>query len=344
MSRTWNVGIVGCGFATTTFHAPLVRSTPGLKLAAVSSSNPGKVRTALPGVEPVARPEDLVARPDLDLIVVPTPNDSHHQWVAAALAAGKHVVVDKPFALDAVEAADLKARAQSAGKLLAVFQSRRWDSDFLTVRKVMDEGALGRIVLFESHMDRFRPQVRDRWRENAAQGAGLWYDLGPHVLDQALVLFGEPKALTLHQAQLRDGSQSDDWFHAVLDYGALRVVLQGSVVAARPAPRYTVYGLNGSYVKEGIDPQEDALKAGGVPGSPGWGTDPQPGTLTVPGQPAALVPGVPGRYQDFYAQMRDALDGKGPVPVSAEEGLRVMRWLDAGRLSAAEGRAVTARS
>lgn len=341
MDKPLNVGIIGYGFATATFHAPLVRATPGLRLVAVSTRDAAKVHAALSGVEAVATPEALVNRPDLDLIVVPTPNDSHHPWAAAALAAGKHVVVDKPFTLDAAQAQDLLARARTAGRVLSVFHSRRWDSDFLTLRQLLEQGALGRVVHFESHIDRFRPEVRDRWREGAEPGAGLWYDLGPHLLDQALFLFGEPQTLTLHTAHLRDGAVSDDWFQAILDYGTLRAVLQASVVASAPSPRYTVHGLRASFVKQGMDPQEDALKAGGVPGSPGWGTDPHPGVVVTSGQ-SSPVDGRPGAYQDYYALLRDAILGRGPLPVTAEDGLRVMRWLDAGRTSAKEGRSVTA--
>jgi predicted dehydrogenase len=341
MDRTIKVGIMGYGFATATFHAPLIQAVPGMKLGAVSTSDPTKVHSALPGVAVCASPEELVAQ-DLDLVVIPTPNDTHHRLAALAIGAGKHVVVDKPFTLDAAEARDLITRADTAGVLLSVFQSRRWDADFLTVRRLMDEGTLGRVVHFESHIDRFRPQVRARWREGDAPGAGLWYDLGPHLLDQALVLFGEPRSLTLHTAQVRDGAQSDDWFHAVLDYGALRVVLHATVASVRPGDRYTVHGLGGSFFKTGMDPQEEALKAGGVPGTPGWGTDPKPGLLVLPDGSEQKVTGVPGAYQEYYRTMADAILGRGPVPVPAIEALRVMRWLDAGRTSASEGRAVTA--
>lgn len=340
MDRPLNVGIVGYGFATATFHAPLVRAVPGLNLAAVSTSDPAKVRTALPGVDICPSPEALFARPDIDLVVIPTPNETHHPLAAAALSAGKHVVVDKPFTLTVAEAEDLIARADAAGRLLSVFHSRRWDADFRTIQDLFASGVLGRVTHFESHIDRFRPQVRARWRESAEPGAGLWYDLGPHLLDQALVFFGEPESLSLHTALARDGALSDDWFHAVLDYGTLRVVLQATVVAAQPGPRYLIHGLKGSFVKEGVDPQEEALKAGGIPGTPGWGLDPAPGRLVVPGETDRTVAGIPGAYQVFYQTMRDAIHGRGPVPVPAGEALRVMRWIEAGRRSASEGRSV----
>lgn len=339
MERTLNVGIVGYGFATATFHAPLVQAVPGLRLTAVSTSDPSKVRSALPGIETVSSAEALFARPDLDVIVVPTPNETHHKLAAAALDAGKHVVVDKPFTLTAAEAEDLILRAGRTGRLLSVFHNRRWDADFRTVRELLASGTLGRVTHFESHIDRYRPEVRARWRESAEPGAGLWYDLGPHLLDQALVLFGVPERITLHTAFSRDGALSDDWFHAVLDYGPLRVLLQASVVAARPGPRYIVHGLKGSFVKQGMDPQEDALKAGGKPGEPGWGADPHPGVLTVPGKPDETVSGLPGAYAAYYQGFRNAVWGRGPVPVPPEEALEVMRWIEAGRVSASEGRA-----
>jgi len=341
MDKTINVGIVGHGFATATFHAPLVRAVEGLHLKAISTSDPSKVRGALPEVEICPSAEALIGRPDLDLIIVPTPNATHYPLAVQALSAGKHVVVDKPFTLTAGEAEDLIHRAALAQKQLSVFHSRRWDADFRTIVELIGSHRLGRVTHFESHIDRFRPQVRDRWREGPGPGSGLWYDLGPHLLDQALVLFGEPRALTLHLGHHRDGAQSDDWFHAILDYGRLHAVLHASVVAARPGPRYLIHGLAGSFVKEGMDPQEEALKKGGIPGSVGWGTDPAPGTLMVPGRPEEVIQGLPGAYQVFYESMRDAIRGKGPVPVDPLDALRVMRWLEAGRTSAAQGRSIS---
>ncbi len=332
--RVLNVGIVGFGFATATFHVPLIQCVSGLKLAAVSTSNPAKVQSVLPNVLICQSPEQLFALPDLDIVVIPTPNHTHHALAAAALSAGKHVVIDKPFTLNSAEAEDLILRAQRAGRLLSVFHNRRWDSEFLTVRQLLASGPLGRITHFESHIDRFRPLVRDRWREDGGPGSGLWYDLGPHLLDQALVLFGEPQKLTLHTNAARDGALTDDWFHAVLEYHQLRVVLQASAVAAQAGPRFILHGLSGSFVKQGVDVQEDALKAGGIPGSPGWGVDPDRGLLVIPGKPDTPVTGVPGAYQHYYEIFRDAVLHGTRVPVSAEEALTVMKWLDEGRRSA----------
>lgn len=341
MNKTINVGIVGYGFATATFHAPLVQAVSGLRLVAISTSNPEKVRLALPQVEVETSPQALFARPDLDLVIIPTPNETHFSLAAAALAAGKHVVVDKPFTLSVAEAEELMASASRAGRLLSVFHSRRWDADFLTLQGLLRSDRLGRVTHFESHIDRFRPQVRARWRESAEPGAGLWYDLGPHLLDQALVLFGEPQALTLHTALAREGALSDDWFHAILEYGHLRVILQATVVAAHPGPRFLIHGLAGSFLKEGVDPQEDALKAGGLPGGPLWGIDPLPGRIVAPGRPDESVEGVPGAYQIYYETMRDAIEGRCPVPVEPADALRVMRWIEAGQTSARQRTAIT---
>lgn len=343
--RPLKVGIVGYGYATATFHAPLIRSVPGLELVALASSDAAKVRVALPQVEVCDTPEALFARPDIDLVVIPTPNATHYPLALAALAAGKHVVVDKPFTIDVAEAADLIARAGDAGRLLSVFHNRRWDADFLTVQQLLAAGTLGRVTQLESHFDRYRPQVQTRWRESGAPGGGLWYDLGPHLLDQALQLFGAPQTITLDLMRQRDGAATDDWFHAVLRYEHLRVILHASALTAQPGPRFVLHGTAGSYVKLGLDAQEDMLKTGVLPGGAQWGIDPQPGTLTTSGADGLEVhghAGVDGDYRRYYAGVRDAILGAGANPVPAEEALLVMQWLARGQQSWREGRAVGA--
>lgn len=334
------VGVVGWGFASTTFHAPLIQATPGLKLVAVSSSRADELAKASPpfAIEPT--PEALFARGDIDLVVIPTPNDTHHPLAAQALAAGKHVVVDKPFTLSVDEADDLIARAQQANRLLSVFHNRRWDGDFLGLREVLNSGVLGRVTHFESHFDRYRPQVRQRWRESANLGGGLWYDLGPHLLDQTLQLFGPPQALWLDTLTQRDGAVADDWFHCVLRYPDLRVVLHASALTASVAPRFVVHGTAGSYTKHGLDTQEDALKAGRLPGDTAWGSDPLPGALVLQmGEQLIHSPGpsVPGNYLRYYAGIRDALRHGSPNPVPAEEARAVMHLIELGRQSSERG-------
>ncbi|KOB45019.1 Gfo/Idh/MocA family oxidoreductase, partial [Xanthomonas arboricola] len=186
MPKPFNLAVVGYGYVGRTFHAPLIAGTPGLALHSVVSSKPQQVQADFPDVAVLADLETALADPALDAVVLATPNQTHAPFALQALAAGKHVLVDKPFALDAAQAREVVAAAAAAGRIVSVFQNRRWDADFLTVRRLIDEGQLGEVVEFHSHFDRFRPQVRDRWRESDIPGAGLWYDLGPHLLDQAL--------------------------------------------------------------------------------------------------------------------------------------------------------------
>jgi predicted dehydrogenase len=345
-ATTIRVGILGYGFATATFHAPLVACVPGLQLCAVASSQPAKVHADWPSVQVFDSPQALIDSDAVDLVVVPTPNQTHHALAKAALLAGKHVVVDKPFTLTEVEAADLVQTAEQRHRVLSVFHNRRWDADFLTLQALLASGVLGRVTQFASHFDRFRPQVRNRWRESGEPGSGLWFDLGPHLLDQALLLFGEPASLLLNLQRQRDGALADDGFHAVLRYPPLAegqanplcVVLHASALAAQPGPRFVVHGTRGSFTKHGLDPQEDALKAGLRPGSKGWGADPQPGQLSAlpegAGPDAALQLSTPahsaGDHSRFYAGVRDAIAHGAPNPVPPHEAQAVMRWLEHG--------------
>lgn len=351
-SRTLRAGLVGYGFAGQTFHAPVLSAVPGLELAAVASSRPHKVHADWPGVAVVPDAGALVGRSDIDLVVVATPNAQHHPVATAALEAGKHVVVDKPFTLDVAEARELELLARRNNRVLAVYQNRRFDADYLTLKDVLASGELGRLVYLESHFDRFRPEVRDRWREQKVPGAGLWVDLGSHLVDQAVQLFGTPDTLQLDTAALRDGAQVEDYFHAVLRYESsphapLRVVLHATTLAAHAAPRYIVHGTRGSYIKHGVDPQEDALRAGQRPPMAGWGADPQDGELVVPGsdggEPQRRVwPTRAGNYLEYYAAVRDAILGNGPNPVPPEQAVALMELLDLGARSAAEGKALRA--
>jgi predicted dehydrogenase len=343
MTQKIKVGIVGYGYATATFHAPLISSVPGLELLAIASSDAGKVHAAWPEISVCATAEALFARDDIDLVIIPTPNDTHYALAAKALAAGKHVVVDKPFTLNTADAIDLIAQAEKAQRLLAVFHNRRWDADFLTVQKLLASGELGRVTHFESHFDRYRPEVRQRWREGAGPGSGLWYDLGPHLLDQALCLFGMPQAISLDLARQRDGALTDDWFHAILRYGETRVILHASALVAHQGPRFVMHGSKGSYTKYGLDPQEDALKSGARPTDENWGIDVQAGRLDImrgSWMQQSTVPNQRGNYTHFYSAMRDAILHAGANPVPATEALQVMRLIELGNLSAAEGRLV----
>lgn len=341
MTEPLNVAIVGYGFASRTFHAPLIAAVPGLELTAIMSSDPAKVKTDWPAVAVDATAADLFARPEIDLVVIPTPNDSHFPLARMALAAGKHVVVDKPFTVTLAEARCLQAEAAAAGRLLSVFHNRRWDSDFLTLRQVIATGELGRIVHFESHFDRYRPQVRARWREQAGAGSGLWYDLGAHLIDQVLQILGIPESISLDLATQRDGATTDDWFHAILRYGQSRCILHGSALVAVPAPRFAVHGSLGTFIKPGLDPQEDLLKSGRRPPAPGWGEDPESATVAVWHDDVCRtreLTCLAGNYPAYYSAVRDAIHGLGPNPVTADDGVAVMRLLELGLQSAQQGR------
>ncbi|HEX8957924.1 MAG TPA: oxidoreductase [Burkholderiaceae bacterium] len=345
MSKQLNVAIIGCGYATVTFHAPLIRSVPGLSLVAVSSSDRAKAEASLSGVEVCDTPEQLLTRADIDVVVIPTPNHMHHPLAMQALQAGKHVVVDKPFTLDTAQARELLDTAKAQGKVLSVFHNRRWATDFLTVQKLIASGVLGRVAHYEAHFDRFRPAVRQRWRESSVPGGGLWYDLGSHLLDEALQLFGMPQAIGLDLAAQRDGAVTDDWFHCVLRYDRrLRVVLHAGALVARPGPRYAIHGTLGSYTKFGLDPQEDQLKAGMRPGDAGWGIDRSAGALVLADGDnlrESILPNEPGDYARYYIGLRDAVLGAAPNPVPAEQGLQVMQLIEAGLRSATRGGVVT---
>ncbi|WP_312383221.1 oxidoreductase [Atlantibacter subterraneus] len=337
MSDNVRVGLIGYGYASKTLHAPLIVGTPGMTLAAVSSSDATKVHADWPGVSVVSDPKQLFNDPDIDLIVIPTPNDTHFPLARAAMEAGKHVVVDKPFTVTLSQARELEALAKSRGLVLSVFHNRRWDSDFLTLKGLIAEGKLGEVSYFESHFDRYRPQVRNRWREQAGPGSGIWYDLAPHLIDQALVLFGVPVSITVDMAQLRPDAQTTDYFHAVLTYPQRRVVLHSTMLAAAESARYIVHGTRGSYVKFGLDPQEDRLKAGERLPQEDWGYDMRDGVLTLASGDeldAQTLLTIPGNYPAYYAAIRDALNGQGENPVPASQAIRVMELIELGIESA----------
>ncbi|QTF08364.1 oxidoreductase [Brenneria izadpanahii] len=347
MSDVIRVGLLGYGYASKTFHAPLIAGTPGMELTAVSSSNADKVHADWAKVKVVSDPHTLFNDKDIDLIVIPTPNDTHFPLAKQALTAGKHVVVDKPFTVTLSQAHELSLLAEHMGKLLSVFHNRRWDSDFLTLKQVFHTGVLGDVVYMESHFDRYRPEIRQRWREDGSEGSGIWYDLGPHLLDQALQLFGLPVAIQVDLAQLRPGSKATDYFHATLIYPQRRVVLHASMLVVAPSARYIVHGSRGSFVKYGLDSQEEQLKLGERPPLANWGQDKQDGVLTLfrDGVTAEqTVSTLPGDYPAYYAAIRDALTGKGENPVTVHQAMQVMELIELGLASHQQKRVMTLKN
>jgi len=334
------LALIGYGYAGRTFHAPLIRATRGLELVAVMSRNAQQVHADLPGVLVVPSPEDACVIPSVDLVVIATPNDTHVPIATEAIRAGKHVVVDKPFAPTLEEARDVIALAQRTGRVLAVFHNRRWDGDFLALRDLLSRSALGDIAHFESHFDRYRPQVRVRWREQPGRGSGLWYDLGPHLVDQSLQLFGLPNRVLASLTAQRPGAQTDDWAHVLLDYGRLQVILHLSLLVAARLPRFSVHGHIASWVKYGTDPQERQLIAALRPGDAASGE--RECALHIDGATGSEseTPIPPGDYGRFYAQLRDALNGAGDNPVPPAQALAVTAVVETAIRSSSEGRAL----
>lgn len=344
MTEKIRVGLVGYGFASKTFHAPLINGTADMELAVISSSDAAKVHADWPSVKTVTDPQAMFDDPTLQLIVIPTPNDTHFPLAKAALEAGKNVVVDKPFTVTLSQARELDALATAKGLLLSVFHNRRWDSDFLTIKALLKDGTLGEVRYLESHFDRFRLEVRQRWREQQGAGSGIWYDLGPHLIDQALQLFGTPVAINVDMTELRPAALTTDYFHATLIYPQRRVVLHGSLLVAAQTPRFQVHGTQGSYIKYGLDPQEDSLKSGARPPQEDWGYDMRDGVLTlVKGDEMHEQPllTLPGNYPAYYAGIRDALNGVGENPVRAEEAIQVMELIELGIQSAEKRQTVS---
>lgn len=323
------VALIGYGYSGKTFHAPLLAAEPGLTLGLVASRHEAKVRADLPDVAVLSDPMEAATSDAVDLVVIASPNDTHAPLARAALEAGKHVVVDKPFTVHLAEARSLAALAAERGRVLSVFHNRRWDSDFLTVERAIADGAIGAVTHFESHFDRFRPAVRDRWRERDGPGGGLWFDLGPHLVDQALLLFGPPDRVQANLFGQRMGATTDDWAHVVLDYPRRRVVLHASMLVAGGSPRFVVHGEGGSLVKARPDPQEGQLLAGMRPGAAGWGEDPDDLIVHGPDAVPQARAAVAGDQRRYYAGVVAAVSGSGGGGVSPAQAVAVMAVIEA---------------
>ena len=320
------VGVAGYGLAGSVFHAPLIRACERMELSAVLSSREAPRR--------VSSLDELIERSDL--IVVASPNTTHFPIAKQALETGRHVVVDKPFTATVAEADELIEIAARQKRVLSVFHNRRWDSDYLTVRDLWP--ALGEVLLFEANWDRFRPAIKQGWREVPQDGAGLVNDLGPHLIDQTLQLFGSPDAVEADILAQREAAAVDDYFDVTLHYSRARVCLRSSSLVAAGRPRFAVHGTRGSYVKLGFDPQESQLKAGLDPGHSAYGIDPQPGTFVHPGGASETVTSKRGNYLAFYEGIADAILDGAPVPVTAEDARDGIALIDLARDAARQRR------
>jgi len=340
------VGLVGFGLGGRVLHAPVISSVDGLELAAVVERSTDMAAVRYPGIAVYRTLAALLADASLGLVVLTTPSGTHFELAREILAAGKNLVVDKPMCVTSTQVAELIKLAHEKHVLLAPYHNRRFDSDFRTVQKLVSDGTLGRLVGFDATMDRWRPgATRARWKDDAAQGGGLLYDLGSHVTYLALILFGLPEAVSAEVGRERDGDGADDAFTLRLRYPGLAVTLAANNLAAEPKPRFYLRGNRGSYSKHGVDPQEAALGRITRINDPDWGREPEDEwgalTLDVDGKLVTthLEP-MAGDYRLFYAGVRDALLGTGPAPVEAIEGWRTIRLLEYAQQSARERREI----
>ena len=350
MSEPIRVGVVGFGLAGSIFHTSVIQATPGLELACIVQRSGDQAAKTYPGIHVARSVEEMLGDPGIRLVVIATPSYSHFELAKQCLREQRNVIVDKPFTLQSGEAAELIRMARERKLLLTVYQERRWDGDFLTVRQLIAGGELGRLVSYESHYDRFRPQARrDVWRESGGPGGGTLYDLGPHVIDQALVLFGVPQSIFASVRVERDDAVVDDAWDLFLEYERphrLTALLRASLTACAPGPRYVLRGTQGTFTKYGIDPQEDQLKAGMTFDSPGFGEEPESawGELKIcdaaTGPVTRRVKTAHGDYRSFYANVRDALLGKSELDVKPEQAWRTTRLIELARESSAQGRRI----
>ncbi len=346
MSDAIRAGVVGFGLGGRIFHTAVIDAVPGLELAAIVQRNRNSAAEAYPKAKIVRSMEELLEDTSIRLVAVTTPNATHYALAKQALEANRDVVVDKPFTLSSEEAKDLIRLARKKQRLLAVYQNRRWDGDFLTLKELIEKKTLGRLVSFESHFDRWRPELRPLpWKESPETGGGTLLDLGPHLIDQSLYLFGLPEAVWADIRSERNHSKVDDAFDLRLVYPNFTVWLRSGCMTCIAGPRYILHGTRGSYVKFGLDPQEDALKAGGRFSDPHWGEEPESqwGTLAVGTEESVTSQKVPtkaGDYRGYYANVRDALLGKAPLAVTGEQGWNVIRVIELARFSSERRAAV----
>lgn len=336
-----NIALLSYGMSGEIFHAPLIHQHPQFKLKSIVERRSDRSLSRYPDVM-IARSVDEIAQdPEIEAVVINTPNATHYEFSKKLLEAGKHVVVEKPFTNTLREARELIDIAKKKGRILTVFQNRRWDGDFLTVRKIVDQKLLGELVEYEAHYDRFRPEVEKSWKETDEPGSGAIYNLGSHMIDQALVLFGRPLNVTADVRIQREGAKVHDSYEAILDYGKLKVTLKSGYLAREQGPRYILHGRNGSFVKYGIDPQEQSLKDGAIPRSAGWGVENQAswGILNTEIDGIRFngkVETFSGDYSVFYDNLFSAIRDGAALPVKPEEAALCIEIIEAALESAAK--------
>lgn len=342
------VGLIGFGLAGQAFHAPMIRGVAGMQLACVLERHTNNSRTRYPEVRVARTLDEMLSDKSITLVVVATPNDTHFSYTKAALEAGRHVVVDKPLTPTMKEAEQLVRLAAEHQRLISVYQDRRWDGAFITVKKLIQSGAVGQVAEYEARFDRFRLDAKPgAWREQADfPAAGVLWDLGPHLIDGALILFGEPESIYAAALCQRETSKVDDAFDVIMHYPRLRATLRARIIAYAPSHHLLVHGTEGSFVKYGMDPQEEILRGSNYPDGLDWGEDwglePEErwGTLTRVNENPRKIQTERGDYRGFYANFRDAIETGAPLDVPPEQFLRTQRALLLAHKSSREQRVV----
>ncbi len=345
-SKPIRTALLSYGMSGEVFHGPLLEAHSGFELTTVLQRKSDTAKSHYPSVKIVRTLDEILRDPELELVVVNTPNGTHFDFTSKVLEAGKHAIVEKPFTSTVGEGEKLIALAKSKGKMLSVFQNRRWDGNFLTVKKILSSGVLGQVVEFETHYDRFRNYIQpNTWKEEPGQGSGILYNLGSHLLDQVLALFGMPKWIDARIGIQRPGGKVDDFYDLRLEYPGMNVIVKSSYLVRESGPFYTVHGVNGSFVKYGIDPQEEALKVHGIPGRPGWGVDEEKYWGKLNTEINGLhydgkVETIAGNYLGYYQNIYDVIREGKLLEVRPEQALQVILLIEAAMKSNASKKAV----
>jgi predicted dehydrogenase len=332
--KTIQTGIIGFGLSGRVFHAPFLHTHHGFEIRKIVERHKDDSKSIYPYVQVVDDYNELLKDPEIELIVVCTPNTLHFAMVQESLKAGKHVVVEKPFTPTSNDADELIKLAESMNRYIFVYQNRRWDGDFITISKVLKSGVLGNIEEYEAHFDRYKPEINPfAWRDFLEPGAGILYDLGSHLIDQALCLFGRPTSILADIQSQREGSEVDDYFRLQLKYKSLNVFLTAGMLVEDPGPRYVIHGVLGSYVKFGIDPQEKALQEGQMPEGDDWGAENLEnwGMITIDYQDLNIDGSIEtehGNYMGFYDNVYDVLRNDDTVAVKPEDARNVIRIIE----------------
>jgi scyllo-inositol 2-dehydrogenase (NADP+) len=348
--RKLKTGVVGYGKSAKVFHIPFLSTMDEFEITAVLERHSEESKKQLPGIRVAKSIEELIGADDTELIVITTPNDTHFEYASKALKAGKNVVLEKPFTITSADAEELIRIANNSGKVLSVYQNRRYVSDFLTMRELLEQNMLGDIHEFNATYDRFRPQaVPGAWRETNMPGAGILYDLGPHIIDQALTLFGNPEAITADVRRQRSFTKADDYFNIWLHYGFLKVILHSGMLVREQGPRYMIHGTLGSFIKYGEDPQEEKLRAGELPLGDTWGLEPESsyGILhtEINGQVVRkTVPSKKGDYGLYYKNIYETIVNGAPLKEKPEHGYNTIRIVELALESSAQKKTLTCSS